>query len=578
MLKLGTKCIKNLKLGDKTIFKGIKGGKTVYRNYPIFLDYIESDRNQWIDTNFKPNQDTTVNITWSESSEANYGTTFFGTRDTSSPTNAFVFWGAGAGYWRDQYGNQNFTSTIPRDTKKHTLIKDKNKTYLDGELFKEHTYTEFNCSHNMYLFCLNEGGVANFWGRVKIYNCLIYDNGVLIQDLRPAIDPCGVVCMYDMVTNKYFYNQGTGEFKAGGRFVESIESDGNSYVNTGKTLTNNSVLEIVAQSTNKAQFNNTLIGVGTNAGSADRVQIHFGDSGGLLSIRIDGTVYTGYQVNTNKFTSKLDIQSKKGYINDQECISDFTGQIDTVNEIKLFCRNSSDDGASYFSQAKIYAYKLYEGQVLIQDLRPYVDVDGVACFKDVVTDTLFYNQGTGTLTYTEFERIPYLEFDRTTYIDTEYIPNKNTEFTYKVKLYAKQGDINPMFGARIAYSVDCYNLLQIGNGPRLDWNGTGNIVFLNTMVGNTSTLKIGNGRVLLNGSSVATYTQKETELSHSFLIGNMNENGVVYSKNGSKQDVCFCSLSENGVIKRELYPVKRSDGVKCLYDRVENKYYELKVA
>jgi hypothetical protein len=51
----------------------------------------------------------------------------------------------------------------------------------------------------------------------KIYSFLVYENNTLIQDLRPALDYNNVACMYDMVTGKYFYNQGTGEFIAGGK-------------------------------------------------------------------------------------------------------------------------------------------------------------------------------------------------------------------------------------------------------------------------------------------------------------------------------------------------------------------------
>ena len=54
------------------------------------------------------------------------------------------------------------------------------------------------------------------------------------------------------------------------------------------------------------------------------------------------------------------------------------------------------------ANAQVYYYQVLdkEGKA-IQDLRPYVDENGTACFKDIVTGNLFYNQGAGTLTYTE---------------------------------------------------------------------------------------------------------------------------------------------------------------------------------
>jgi hypothetical protein len=56
---------------------------------------------------------------------------------------------------------------------------------------------------------------------------------------------------------------------------------------------------------------------------------------------------------------------------------------------------------SYSAECEVKYNEIYVNGELIQDLRPYVDEDGTACFKDVVTGNLFYNQGTGTLGYTE---------------------------------------------------------------------------------------------------------------------------------------------------------------------------------
>ena len=51
---------------------------------------------------------------------------------------------------------------------------------------------------------------------------------------------------------------------------------------------------------------------------------------------------------------------------------------------------------------EVYGSKFWNADgELIQDLRPYVDEDGVACFYDTVTNVKFYNMGTGTLSYTE---------------------------------------------------------------------------------------------------------------------------------------------------------------------------------
>lgn len=53
-----------------------------------------------------------------------------------------------------------------------------------------------------------------FYGR--IYYCKIYCDDVLTRDFIPVKDLNGVACMYDKVSETFFYNQGTGTFTPGG--------------------------------------------------------------------------------------------------------------------------------------------------------------------------------------------------------------------------------------------------------------------------------------------------------------------------------------------------------------------------
>ena len=52
-------------------------------------------------------------------------------------------------------------------------------------------------------------------GGTVFYYSQIYTGEVLKRDLIPCKDKQGVVCMYDKVTETFFYNQGTGSFTAG---------------------------------------------------------------------------------------------------------------------------------------------------------------------------------------------------------------------------------------------------------------------------------------------------------------------------------------------------------------------------
>lgn len=50
---------------------------------------------------------------------------------------------------------------------------------------------------------------------IKVYNLKIYDGDTILRDFIPCKDKNDVVCMYDKVEGKYYYNQGTGDFVAG---------------------------------------------------------------------------------------------------------------------------------------------------------------------------------------------------------------------------------------------------------------------------------------------------------------------------------------------------------------------------
>ena len=51
---------------------------------------------------------------------------------------------------------------------------------------------------------------------MNLYSCKIWKAGVLVQNFIPVKDENNIVCLYDKISNAFFYNQGTGGFIAGG--------------------------------------------------------------------------------------------------------------------------------------------------------------------------------------------------------------------------------------------------------------------------------------------------------------------------------------------------------------------------
>lgn len=187
------------------VFFTRRGKATERVNY---VPWIESTGTQWVDSEFVPNQDTRVVV-----EVINYTlNSVFGVRASSS-SKQFCFTTSG-GYYRTDYNTQatRLTATV---TDKFTIDKNKNVTTINGTATTQ-TYAAFTCPGNLYIFAMNNNGSAYDFGKVGICSMQIYDNGVLVRDYRPCYDPNGVACLYDRVGQKYYYNQGTGEFIAGG--------------------------------------------------------------------------------------------------------------------------------------------------------------------------------------------------------------------------------------------------------------------------------------------------------------------------------------------------------------------------
>ena len=64
-------------------------------------------------------------------------------------------------------------------------------------------------AQNLYLFArISEA--ADGYARMKLYSCAMYDGGVKIRDFKPCLDADGVPGLYDLISKRAFYNQGSG--------------------------------------------------------------------------------------------------------------------------------------------------------------------------------------------------------------------------------------------------------------------------------------------------------------------------------------------------------------------------------
>lgn len=180
-----------------------------------YVEYLQSSRTQYIDTGFKPNQNTRVVAEFQFTSIVTSDwQTIFGARGNSSPGSSndpYAIFLDPSGRLRSDYINTPFCPTSINATQKCSVDKNKNICTVNDTVTTNSTGT-FQQVNTLYLFACNAGGNAQHLSNLKIYYLQIYDNETLVRDYAPALDPEGVACLYDKVSGEYVYNFGTGSF------------------------------------------------------------------------------------------------------------------------------------------------------------------------------------------------------------------------------------------------------------------------------------------------------------------------------------------------------------------------------
>lgn len=181
-----------------------------------YVEYIQSSGTQYIDTGFKPNNNTRVVMDCVLGSvPASTTVAYFGGRESADANNYAFMWVTDC--LRSDYNNsyaQTWPISAGQEGNRRVIDKNKETTTVDGTS-QSYTNTTFQSPVNMLLLANNNNGTVQWKSPMALYSCKIYDNGTLIRDFRPCLDPDGVACLYDRATKEYYYNAGTGVFTAG---------------------------------------------------------------------------------------------------------------------------------------------------------------------------------------------------------------------------------------------------------------------------------------------------------------------------------------------------------------------------
>lgn len=230
---------------------------------------------------------------------------------------------------------------------------------------------------------------------VKKKSHQIYVNDVLIFDGIPVLDYDMKPAMYDRVTKKLFYNEGTGaDFKYGLRgadgnlytSVSYIESTGEQYINIGYRLKETDTVKHVTKhmytKTDATQYENHInalryfgispYGVYTNGVSS--------------SVLASKTTYDDIIFEGTPTTSNLVVNGQLA------C----TRTSKVVNSLDI-CIFAAGNGVAVqsFCYVKKKLHQIYVNNKLKFAGIPVINANGKPAMFDIVTKKPFYNDGTG---------------------------------------------------------------------------------------------------------------------------------------------------------------------------------------
>ena len=178
----------------------------------IPLEYIESSDTQCLNTEYTPNNDTTIEIELSNMKNAADRVILTATNRWLEGDYLLFVYNNGL-IW--SYGENKI---LTRDFEpKHSITLYRGSANIDGVQISDSTTINSSAVRTtLHLFALPDKSRSTSY---RLYSLKIYENSTLVLSFLPAYDNNEQVCLYEEVNNKFYYNSGSGSFIAGPEII-----------------------------------------------------------------------------------------------------------------------------------------------------------------------------------------------------------------------------------------------------------------------------------------------------------------------------------------------------------------------
>ena len=177
-----------------------------------YVNYILSDGSQWIDTGIIPDGNTEIEYKFQDDTLTDEWENIFGSSNSSYCVSRYNNWSQ-TFVLRVNNTETLFEVSEEKQQNGCTIkISNAEKTIYLNNISVGTFSASVNATDSIVLFARRSGASVNSNAIFKLYYFTIKQNSETVRDFRPAIDEDGIVCLYDNITNKYYYNAGTGSF------------------------------------------------------------------------------------------------------------------------------------------------------------------------------------------------------------------------------------------------------------------------------------------------------------------------------------------------------------------------------
>ena len=545
------------------------------------LKYIESSGTQYVDTNFVPNQDTRI-VLKVYFPIAGSNQFLFGTR-TGERSNSFAF-NCYSTCYRSHYNTYwtNYDTSVAFE-RPFVIDKNKNVTTLNGEYTVTSDYAEFTCPYPLVLFANNNNGTIATFATTKLYSCQIYDDGDIVRDYIPCIDPSGVVGLYDDVNGAFYSDAAGGAFYAGPidealpsgyRELEYIESSGLQYVDTGFKPNQDTRVIMDAQMT-KEPGTATAIYFGCRS-STHFYEIYKAGSGANLTF-LYNTTYPSYFTVNYLLRRTVEVNKNVATV-DGTSITGNYGAFSVGWSLYLGADNAAGKVTAKTAM-KIYSCHIYDNGTLVRDYVPCINASGVVGLYDLVNGVFYSDAAGGTFTagryiYDESEvtKLEYIESTGEQYIDTGFKANQDTKLVMDVQLTTFVEASQFFFGGRTSPSSNafCVSWYKESTTYYAFYYNAGSSYTANADPLKRHTITADKNALTANGVSVSrTYAAFQCDYSIYLFATNTAGSAGQYAN----AKLYSCQIYDNGTLVRDLYPAIIDDTV-GLWDAKSGIFYE----